>query len=89
MVRGKAIYAGGVQFPPVHFSSQTFLPSQASNLYIFPAVGLAIPRYERDARHRCNVHRGRANARVSEQVIAAPGQRAGGQMFGSAFAAQE
>jgi malate dehydrogenase (oxaloacetate-decarboxylating)(NADP+) len=39
---GKAIYAGGVQFPPVHFDGQTFLPSQANNLYIFPAVGMAI-----------------------------------------------
>ena len=39
---GKAIYAGGVQFPPVHLDGQTFLPSQANNLYIFPAVGLAI-----------------------------------------------
>jgi malate dehydrogenase (oxaloacetate-decarboxylating)(NADP+) len=40
--RGKAIYAGGVQFPPVHLDGQTFLPSQANNLYIFPAVGMAI-----------------------------------------------
>ena len=40
--RGKAVYAGGVQFPPVHFAGQTFLPSQANNLYIFPAVGMAI-----------------------------------------------
>jgi malate dehydrogenase (oxaloacetate-decarboxylating)(NADP+) len=39
---GKAVYAGGVQFPPVHFAGQTFLPSQANNLYIFPAVGMAI-----------------------------------------------
>src|SRR5215469_9847625 len=39
---GKAIYAGGVQFPPVHFGGQTLLPSQANNLYIFPAVGLAL-----------------------------------------------
>jgi malate dehydrogenase (oxaloacetate-decarboxylating)(NADP+) len=39
---GKAIYAGGVQFPPVHLDGQTLLPSQANNLYIFPAVGLAI-----------------------------------------------
>src|SRR6516165_5226917 len=39
---GKAIYAGGVQFPPVHLGGQTFLPSQANNLYIFPAVGMAI-----------------------------------------------
>jgi malate dehydrogenase (oxaloacetate-decarboxylating)(NADP+) len=39
---GKAVYAGGVQFPPVHVAGQTFLPSQANNLYIFPAVGMAI-----------------------------------------------
>jgi malate dehydrogenase (oxaloacetate-decarboxylating)(NADP+) len=39
---GKAIYAGGVQFPAVHYNGQTFLPAQANNLYIFPAVGMAI-----------------------------------------------
>ena len=40
--KGKVVYAGGVQFPPVHLDGQTFLPSQANNLYIFPAVGMAI-----------------------------------------------
>jgi malate dehydrogenase (oxaloacetate-decarboxylating)(NADP+) len=40
--KGKVVYAGGVQFPPVHFAGQTYLPSQANNLYIFPAVGMAI-----------------------------------------------
>jgi len=39
---GKAIYAGGVQFSPVHLDGKTYLPSQANNLYIFPAVGMAI-----------------------------------------------
>jgi len=39
---GKAVYAGGVQFPPVHLGGQTYLPSQANNLYIFPAVGMAV-----------------------------------------------
>jgi malate dehydrogenase (oxaloacetate-decarboxylating)(NADP+) len=39
---GKAVYAGGVQFPPVHLAGQTYLPSQANNLYIFPAVGMAV-----------------------------------------------
>ena len=40
--KGKAIYAAGVQFPPVHLNEQTFLPGQANNFYIFPAVGMAI-----------------------------------------------
>jgi malate dehydrogenase (oxaloacetate-decarboxylating)(NADP+) len=39
---GKAIYAAGVQFPPVHFNDQTFLPGQANNFYIFPAIGMAV-----------------------------------------------
>jgi malate dehydrogenase (oxaloacetate-decarboxylating)(NADP+) len=39
---GKAIYAAGVQFPPVRYNGQTFLPGQANNFYIFPAVGMAI-----------------------------------------------
>jgi malate dehydrogenase (oxaloacetate-decarboxylating)(NADP+) len=40
--KGKAIYAAGVQFPPVRLDGQTFLPGQANNFYIFPAVGMAI-----------------------------------------------
>jgi len=40
--KGKAIYAAGVQFEPVHHNGQTFLPGQANNFYIFPAVGMAI-----------------------------------------------
>jgi malate dehydrogenase (oxaloacetate-decarboxylating)(NADP+) len=40
--KGKAIYAAGVPFPPVQFNGQTFLPGQANNFYIFPAVGMAI-----------------------------------------------
>ena len=40
--KGKAIYAAGVQFAPVHHNGQTFLPGQANNFYIFPAVGMAI-----------------------------------------------
>ncbi len=39
---GKAIYAAGVQFAPVHYNGTTFLPGQANNFYIFPAVGMAI-----------------------------------------------
>jgi malate dehydrogenase (oxaloacetate-decarboxylating)(NADP+) len=40
--KGKAIYAAGVQLPPVHYNGQTLLPGQANNFYIFPAVGMAI-----------------------------------------------
>ncbi|MBV8883879.1 MAG: NAD-dependent malic enzyme [Chroococcidiopsidaceae cyanobacterium CP_BM_RX_35] len=39
---GKAIYAAGVQFPPVHLNGKVLLPGQANNFYIFPAVGMAI-----------------------------------------------
>ena len=39
---GKAIYAAGVQFPPVQFNGQTFVPGQANNFYIFPAIGMAV-----------------------------------------------
>jgi len=40
--KGKAIYAAGVQFPPVHLNRQTFLPGQANNFYVFPAIGMAV-----------------------------------------------
>lgn len=40
--QGKVIYAAGVQFPPVHYDGDTFLPGQANNFYVYPAIGLAI-----------------------------------------------
>src|SRR5262245_30823040 len=40
--KGKAIYAAGVQFPPVHLNGKTYLPGQANNFYVFPAIGMAI-----------------------------------------------
>jgi malate dehydrogenase (oxaloacetate-decarboxylating)(NADP+) len=39
---GKAIFAAGVQFPPVQLDGRTYLPGQANNFYIFPAIGMAV-----------------------------------------------
>ena len=39
---GKAIYAAGVPFAPVHINGKTYLSGQANNFYIFPAVAMAI-----------------------------------------------
>ena len=40
--KGKALFAGGVQFPDVTVAGETFHPGQANNFYIFPALGLAV-----------------------------------------------
>ena len=38
---GKALFAAGVQFPEFKMNGKTFLPGQANNFYIYPAIGLA------------------------------------------------
>ena len=40
--QGRALYAAGVQFPPVRIDGRTLLPTQANNVYIFPAMGMAV-----------------------------------------------
>jgi malate dehydrogenase (oxaloacetate-decarboxylating)(NADP+) len=40
--KGTAIYAAGVQFPPVQLNGRSFVPGQANNFYIFPAIGMAV-----------------------------------------------
>lgn len=39
---GKALFAAGVKFDDVIFNKKTYYPTQANNLWIFPAIGMAV-----------------------------------------------
>jgi malate dehydrogenase (oxaloacetate-decarboxylating)(NADP+) len=66
---GRAVFASGSPFPPVRYDNRVLVPGQCNNVYIFPAIGLAV--YATQAARVTDEMFIAAARAVAEQVTAA------------------
>lgn len=64
--RGEAIFASGSPFAPVTYNGKTYTPGQGNNVFIFPALGLAI--YATEAKRVTDEMLLTASEAVAEQI---------------------